>query len=47
MFTESKVTQIFCIADDFCKEVLVQPFCGGNAALLRGPDNVPPPCLFR
>ena len=111
MITESKVTEIFCIADDFCKEfevemsknalsssadatkrrrkrmmsdaevitipicfhfntyrnfkhyylslrvrtmeasvpapVLVQPFCRGNAALLRGPDNVPASCLFR
>ena len=24
MFTESKVTQIFCIADDFCKEFEVE-----------------------
>ena len=112
MITESKVTEIFCISDGFCKEfevemaknalpssseyatkrrrkrmmsrcgghndpdllplqhlpqlqallsvlcmrtvetsvpapVLVQPFCRGNAALLRGTDNVPASCLLR
>ena len=121
MITESKVTEIFCISDDFCKEfevemaqnalpsspeapkrpsvitrgsktpheahdvrrgghhdpdlfplqhlpqlqallsvmrvrtveasvptpVLVQPFRGNHAALLRGSDNVSPRCLFR
>lgn len=116
MITESKVTEIFCVADDFCKEfevemaknslheklpsvfsrgsetpqeahdvrrgsdhnsdlfslqhipqlqallpvmrvrtmeesvsptLLVQPFCGNHAALLRGSDNVPASCLFR
>lgn len=24
MFTESKVTEIYCMADDFCKEFAVQ-----------------------
>ena len=24
MFTESKVTEIYCMADDFCKEFTIQ-----------------------
>lgn len=49
MTTESKVTEIFCIADDFCKELevelvasipedfLIQPICRGHAALFSLP----------
>ena len=25
MFSESKVTEIYCMADDFCKEFVLQP----------------------
>ena len=37
MITEDKITEIFCVADDFCKEF--------NAEIAKGRDGLPKPFL--
>jgi len=36
MITESEVTEIFCIADDFCKEFEIEMARQGHNGMVRG-----------